>query len=91
MAGAPAAASSSSSNDAIFDAQGRGDTAMRTTINIDDELLARATRLLGPFDRATVIHEGLRALIERESARRLARLGGTQRRLKAAPRRRPAA
>jgi len=64
---------------------------MRTTINIDDELLARATRLLGPLDRTAVIHEGLRALIERESARRLARLGGTQRRLKAAPRRRQAA
>ncbi len=63
---------------------------MRTTINIDDELLARATRLLGPLDRSTVLHEGLRALIERESARRLARLGGTQRRLKAVPRRRPA-
>ena len=64
---------------------------MRTTINIDDELLARATRLLGPLDRTTVIHEGLRALIERESARRLARLGGTQRRLTAAHRRRQAA
>lgn len=63
---------------------------MRTTINIDDELLAKATRLLGPLDRSTVLHEGLRALIERESARRLARLGGTQRRLKAVPRRRPA-
>jgi len=64
---------------------------MRTTIIIDDELLDRATRLLGPFDRTAVIHEGLRALIERESARRLSRLGGTQRRLKAAPRRRQAA
>jgi Arc/MetJ family transcription regulator len=63
---------------------------MRTTINIDDELLAKATRLVGPLDRSTVLHEGLRALIERESARRLARLGGTQRRLKAVPRRRPA-
>lgn len=61
---------------------------MRTTITIDEELLARATRLLGPLDRSAVIHEGLRALIERESARRLARLGGTQRRLKSAPRRR---
>jgi Arc/MetJ family transcription regulator len=63
---------------------------MRTTINIDDELLAKATRLLGPLDRSTVLHEGLRALIERESARRLARLGGSQRRLKSVPRRRPA-
>jgi Arc/MetJ family transcription regulator len=69
----------------------QGDDAVRTTINIDEELLARATRLLGPLDRTTVIHEGLRALIERESARRLARLGGTQRRLTTAPRRREAA
>jgi Arc/MetJ family transcription regulator len=64
---------------------------MRTTIDIDDELLARAMRLLGPVDRTTVIREGLRALIERESARRLARLGSTQPRLKATPRRRPSA
>jgi Arc/MetJ family transcription regulator len=61
---------------------------MRTTINIDDELLAKAAKLAGPLDRSAVIHEGLRALIQRESARRLARLGGTQRTLKAAPRRR---
>ena len=64
---------------------------MRTTIDIDDELLARAMRLLGPVDRTTVIREGLRALIERESARRLARLGSTQPRLTATPRRRPSA
>jgi len=61
---------------------------MRTTINIDDELLAKAAKLAGPLDRSAVIHEGLRALIQRESARRLARLGGTQRTLKVAPRRR---
>jgi len=62
---------------------------MRTTINIDDELLAKATRLAGPLDRTGVVREGLKALIERESAKRLARLGGTQPALKAAPRRRP--
>jgi len=61
---------------------------MRTTITIDDELLEKATRLAGPMDRTAILSEGLRALIERESARRLARLGGTQRALKAAPRRR---
>lgn len=61
---------------------------MRTTVNIDDELLAKATKLAGPMDRTAILSEGLRALIERESARRLARLGGTQPRLKAAPRRR---
>jgi len=62
--------------------------AMRTTINIDDALLAKAAKLAGPLDRSAVIHEGLRALIERESARRLARLGGSQPALKLAPRRR---
>ena len=61
---------------------------MRTTINIDDELLAKATTLAGPLDRSAVLNEGLRALIERESARRLARLGATQPALKIAPRRR---
>jgi Arc/MetJ family transcription regulator len=61
---------------------------MRTTINIDDELLAKATKLAGPMDRTAIVSEGLKALIERESARRLARLGGTQSKLKAAPRRR---
>jgi Arc/MetJ family transcription regulator len=61
---------------------------MRTTINIDDDLLAKASKLAGPLDRSAVVHEGLKALIQRESARRLARLGGTQPALKAAPRRR---
>jgi Arc/MetJ family transcription regulator len=62
---------------------------VRTTINIDDELLARAAKLAGPLDRTTLVHEGLQALIERESAKRLARLGGSQPALKAAVRRRP--
>ncbi len=61
---------------------------MRTTINIDDDLLAKAAKLTGPLDRSAMVHEGLRALIERESARRLAQLGGTQAALKATPRRR---
>lgn len=61
---------------------------MRTTINIDDELLDKAIKLTGPMDRTALVSEGLKALIERESARRLARLGGTQPALKAAPRRR---
>lgn len=63
---------------------------MRTTINIDGELLAKATRLAGPLDRTAIVHEGLKALIERESAKRLARLAGTQPGLRAAPRRRQA-
>lgn len=61
---------------------------MRTTINIDDELLAKAAKLAGPMDRTAMVSEGLKALIERESARRLARLGGTQPKLNAARRRR---
>ena len=61
---------------------------MRTTVNIDDDLLAKATKLTGPMDRTAMVSEGLKALIERESARRLARLGGTQPNLQAAPRRR---
>jgi Arc/MetJ family transcription regulator len=61
---------------------------MRTTIAIDDALLAKAAKLAGPMDRSTMVREALKALIERESARRLARLGGTQPKAKAAPRRR---
>ena len=61
---------------------------MRTTIVIDDDLLAKAIKLIGPTDRSAMVREGLKALIERESARRLARLGGTQAKLKVAPRRR---
>jgi len=61
-----------------------------TTINIDDELLAKALKLVGPMDRTAVLSESLKALIERESAKRLARLGGAQLELKATPRRRAA-
>ncbi|MBI5277393.1 MAG: type II toxin-antitoxin system VapB family antitoxin [Burkholderiales bacterium] len=64
---------------------------MRTTINIDDELLARAMRLTGSEDRTAMVREGLKALVERESARRLAQLGGSQPGLRRPPRRRPAA
>lgn len=63
---------------------------MRTTINIDDALLARAAELIGPMEKSAMVREGLKALIERESARRLAKLGGTQGKLEIAPRRRPA-
>ncbi len=61
---------------------------MRTTINIDDELLAKASKLMAPMDRTAVLRESLKALIERESAKRLARMGGAQPELKAVPRRR---
>ncbi|MDQ3460102.1 MAG: type II toxin-antitoxin system VapB family antitoxin [Deinococcota bacterium] len=61
---------------------------MRTTINLDEGLLAEAQRLTGMKERTVLIHEGLRALIERESARRLARLGGSEPQLQRLPRRR---
>ncbi len=64
---------------------------VRTTINIDDKLLAQAALITGLTERTLLIHEGLQALIQRESARRLARLSGTQKTLKALPRRRAAA
>ncbi|MEO6878724.1 MAG: type II toxin-antitoxin system VapB family antitoxin [Gemmatimonadaceae bacterium] len=63
---------------------------MRTTINIDEALLEKAGRLAGIDERTALIHEGLRALIARESARRLARLGGSERHVSAVPRRRVA-
>jgi len=62
---------------------------MRTTITLDDELLAEAHRLTGVTERTTLIRHGLEALIERESARRLAKLAGTEPNVKSAPRRRP--
>jgi len=62
---------------------------MRTTINIDDDLLKDAQELTGIQERTALVHEGLRALIQRESARRLAKLGGTMPNIKPIPRRRP--
>ena len=61
---------------------------VRTTLNIDDQLLAEARRLSGVTEKTALVREGLRALIERESARRLARLGGSEPQLKPIPRRR---
>jgi Arc/MetJ family transcription regulator len=62
---------------------------MRTTLILDDELLKEAQRLSGLGEKTAVVHAGLEALIARESARRLAALGGSQRGLKPVPRRRP--
>jgi Arc/MetJ family transcription regulator len=62
---------------------------MRTTINLDETLLAAAKKISGMTERTALIHEGLKALIERESARRLARLGGSEPQLKPIRRRRP--
>jgi Arc/MetJ family transcription regulator len=64
---------------------------MRTTLALDDDLLAEAQRLTGTTERTALVREALRALIERESARRLARLGGTEPDLAVPPRRRSAA
>lgn len=61
---------------------------MRTTVTLDDALLADARRLTGLDERAALLHEALRALIERESARRLARLRGSEPAAKSVPRRR---
>ncbi len=60
---------------------------MRTTVNIDDDLLQRASELTGIKEKAALLREGLKSLIAHESAQRLAKLGGTQPRLKQTPRR----
>ena len=61
---------------------------MRTTLTLDDELLAQAQQISGLTERTQLIREALRALVQRESARRLARLGGTEPQLQPIPRRR---
>ena len=61
---------------------------MRTTLNIDDDLMDHARQMTGIKEKAALVREGLRALIERESARRLANLGGSEPRLRPIPRRR---
>jgi Arc/MetJ family transcription regulator len=61
---------------------------MRTTINLDEQLLDEAKRLTGVQEKTALVHEGLRALIERETARRLARLGGSEPGLRHVSRRR---
>lgn len=64
---------------------------MRTTVTIDDELLKAASDALGTGERSVVLREALRALIERDAARRLARLGGSEPVARAPRRRRSAA
>ena len=60
---------------------------MRMTVNIDPRLLEEAQRMTGLKSRTALVQEGLRALIERENARRLARLGGSEPQLESVPRR----
>jgi Arc/MetJ family transcription regulator len=62
---------------------------MRTTLALDDDLLADAEFYTGIREKSALVREALRALVEREAARRLARLGGTEPDLKKVPRRRP--
>jgi Arc/MetJ family transcription regulator len=76
------------SNDDIIDACHLGGL-MRTTVNLDDELLIKAIKMSGVNDRSLLLKEALTTLIQRESARRLASLGGSEPQLKAIPRRRP--
>ena len=61
---------------------------MRTTLALDDELLAEAEFYTGIREKSALVREALKALIEREAARRLARLGGSEPDLAAIPRRR---
>jgi Arc/MetJ family transcription regulator len=63
---------------------------MRTTLNLDEALIEKARQLTGIEERTALIHEGLRELVARESARRLAKLGGTERHATTIPRRRVA-
>ena len=60
---------------------------MRTTLNIDDQLLVEAQDLTGLAEKTALVREALKALIERESARRLARLGGSEPQLQPVTRR----
>jgi Arc/MetJ family transcription regulator len=60
---------------------------MRTTIVLDDELLAKAQELTNVQEKSSLVREALKALIERESAKRLASLGGSEPQLNAIPRR----
>ncbi len=63
---------------------------MRTTLALDDDLVAKAQAFTGLKEKSSLVREALKALIERESARRLARLGGSEPALEGPPRRRPA-
>ena len=62
---------------------------MRTTLNIDDDLLAKAKRLTGLKEKTAIVRAGLEALVALESARRLAALGGSEKELRVVRRRRP--
>ena len=62
---------------------------VKTTLNIDDEMLNEASRLTGVKEKTSLVTLGLQALIAQESRRKLSKLGGTEKKLRAIPRRRP--
>ncbi len=62
---------------------------MRTTLNVDDALIEKAAKLTGTTEKTKLVRRGLEALIALESARRLAALGGTEKKLRPIPRRGP--
>jgi Arc/MetJ family transcription regulator len=62
---------------------------MRTTLNIDDQILRRAADITGVKEKTSLVRLGLEALVSLESAKRLAQLGGTEKGLQPIPRRRP--
>jgi len=62
---------------------------MRTTLNIDDDTLKKASRLTGIKEKTALVQRGLKAIIAIESSKRLAKLGGTEKDLRPIPRRRP--
>ncbi|MCA9398397.1 MAG: type II toxin-antitoxin system VapB family antitoxin [Candidatus Omnitrophica bacterium] len=61
---------------------------MRTTLNIEDALLKKASKLTGISEKTNLVRLGLKALISQESRKRLAKLGGTEKNIKSIPRRR---
>jgi Arc/MetJ family transcription regulator len=71
-----------------FVAVARGGIKMRTTVVLDDELLAKAEEYTGIREKSALIRAALRALVEREAARRLARIGGSEPDVTDIPRRR---
>jgi Arc/MetJ family transcription regulator len=64
---------------------------VRTTVTLDDQLLEHAQRLTGLTEKSAIVNAALKALVEREAARRLARLGGSQPDIEEVPRRRESA
>ena len=66
------------------------ESIVRTTLALDDDLLAKAQALTGMTEKTQLVREALRALIQRESAKRLSLLGGSEPQLRDVPRRQPA-